>query len=119
VFLIRTEKKRLSEIRIRICIRASDPDLVPENLQKLLNKAKPHHFRLAFEHKFVCFFPHYLLYYRYLIENRNVKKSTFTVSANDYDPDSDPHGSPLVGLSGSGSGTLLKEEGEEDIKTVI
>jgi hypothetical protein len=109
-FLVRTEKKRLSEIRIRICIRASDPDLVPENLQKLLNKAKPHHFRLAFKHKFASFIPHYLLYY--LIENRNVKNSTFTVSANDKDPDLDPlpHGSPLVGLSGFVSGTLVKVE---------
>jgi hypothetical protein len=108
VFLIRTEKKRLSQIRI--CIRASDADLVPENLQKLMNKANPHHFRLAFERNFVCFIPHYLLLViYYLIENKNVKNSTFTV-ANDKDPDSDPHGSPLVGLSGSGSGTPVKVE---------
>ncbi len=41
------------------------------------------------------------------------------MSANDKDPDSDPYGSSLFGLSGSGSGTLVKEECEEDIKIVI
>ncbi len=60
-----------------------------------------------------------ITFFTNLIENRNVKNSTLSVSANDKDPDSDPHGSPLVGLSGSGSGTLVKEESQEDIKIVI